>query len=221
MTGTMAMYSRVDTNETGASYNSIKSFDSKTFSIGAGYTLSQSQSTNVSSATVSYSSTMGVSYVGQIDGAGGFTTTFASTTGSGSFSSTSTGAGTFGSSRTFGDLNNYISGIRPAWIPAAGSGMPPGEYWMGYQFQTTSGSTGSYSLNAVAQLSLPGMLFYTASSNNYLELGNPTALTTSNWRLGFGSISASSLTTGNIAMSQISTMASNASLYFAIMGQTK
>lgn len=221
MTGTMALYHRADTNEAGVSYNSINSFDSKTFSIGAGYTLSQSQSTNASSATVSYSSTAAVSYIGQIDGNGGFTTTFQSTSATGSFSSTSTAAGTFGSSIVMAAPYSYLSGIRPVWVPASGTALPPGEYWMGYQFQTTTGSTGSYSLNAVAQISLPSMLFYTASTNNYLEIGNSVPFTTSNWRPGFGSLSASSLTTGNIALSQLSNMASNASLYFAIQGQTK
>ena len=221
MTGTVALFSRVNTNETNASFNSIASFYSRSYSIGAGYTLSQSQSTNVSSATVSYSSTAAVSFVGPIDSTGGFTTTFQSTSTTGSFSSTSTGAGTFGSSIVMAAPYSYLSGLRPLWVPGPGSNMPPGEYWIGYQYNTTTGSTGSYSLHAVAQMSLPGQLFFTASTNNFLEIGNSVPFTTSNWRLGFGSLSASSLTTGAIGLSQISNMASNASQYFAIYGHTK
>lgn len=221
MTGMVALYSRVNTVETNASFNSIVSYYSKSYTMGAGYTLSQSQSTNVSSATVSYSSTAAVSFVGQIDSTGGFTTTFQSTSTTGSFSSTSTGAGTFGSSIVMAAPYSYLSGIRPVWVPGPGTNMPPGEYWLGYQFQTTTGSTGSYSLQAPCQMSLPGQVFFTISTNNFLEIGNSVPFTTSNWRLGFGSLSASSLTTGNIGLSQISNMASNASQYFAIYGHTK
>lgn len=221
ISGTVLMFSRVNTNETNASYNSIITYDSKSYSMGAGYTISQSQSTNVSSATVSFSTTAGVSYIKNIDAAGGFTTSFVTNSSTGSFSSTSTGAGTFGSSFIFAAPYSYMSGIRPLWVPASGTNMTAGEQWIGVIQSTGTGSTGSYSMQAVAQMSTPAFLYFTASTNNFLELGSSVAITTSNWRIGFGSYSASSNTTAAIPLSQVSNMVSNASLYFALIGHTK
>ena len=51
------------------------------------------------------------------------------------------------------------------------------------------------------------MLYFTGSTNNYLELGNSVAITTSNYLHRFGSYSASSQTTTAIPLSQVSLMA--------------
>ena len=218
-TGTVILFSRANTNETNASYNSIISFQSDTYSISAGYSSSVSWSTNASSCSVSWTTSAAVGFIKNIDGNGGFTTSFTGTSGSSTFSSTSTNANSFSSTYIMSLPYAHMSGIRPLFVPG-GYALAPGEYWLGMVQSSTSGSTNDSRIvrNAVM---VPSMLYFTASSNNYAELGNSVAMTTSNYRIGFGSHSASSLTTTNIGLSQVSLMGSNASLYFALDGKTQ
>jgi hypothetical protein len=222
-TGTVVMFTRVNTNETNASYQSLASLAgySDTYSFGAGYSASVSWSTNVSSATASWTTSGAVSYIKNIDGAGGFTTTSTGTSGSSTFSSTSNAANSFSSSYIMSFPYAHLSGMRPVFVPGPGAAMTPGEYWIGIQHNTTSGST-NMSLQRPLLYASQGALFFTASSNNsYLEIGNSANIATSNWRPGFGSLSASSLTTGTFGLTAITSMASNASIYFAIDGKTQ
>ena len=218
LTGTVVMFSRVNTNETNASYNSIVSFASDSYSMSAGYSSSVSWSTNVSSCTASWTTSGAVGFIKNIDAAGNFTTSSSGTSGSSTFSSTSTNANSFSSTYIMSFPYAHMSGVRPLFVPG-GVDFVPGEYWIGHQHNTQSGSTNDSRIarNAVMQ---PSMLYFTISTNNYMEIGNSVAMTTSNFRAGFGSHSASSLTTGNMALSQVSLMASNASLYFALDGKT-
>ena len=216
--GTVLMFSRVNTNETNASYNSIVSFQSDSYSMSAGYSSSVSWSTNASSCTVSFTTSAAVGFIKSIDGAGGVTTGSSGQSGSSSFSSTSTNANSFSSSFAMSMPYAHMSGIRPVWVPG-GFEIAPGEYWLGIIQSSNSGSTNDSRIvrNAIM---VPSMLYFTASTNNYLEVGNSVAISTSNYRIGFGSHSASSLTTTQMGLSQISWMASNASLYFALDGKT-
>ena len=219
-TGTLALFTRVNTNETNASFGSIASLSSASYSIGAGYTAAVSWSTNASSATASVSTSAAFSYIKNIDSNGGFTTTATSTNGSTSFSSTSTGVGSFSSSFVMSFPYAHFSGVRPVRVPGWSNPVSNGEYWLMMQQSTATGST-NMSLQRNAVMSSPGALYFTASSNNsYLEYGVSSNIASANWRSGFGSYSASSNTTAAIALSAITSMSSNASLYFAGVGHT-
>ena len=218
ISGTVIMFSRANTNETNASYNSIISFASNSYSMSAGYSSSVSWSTNVSSCSVSFTTSAAMGFIKNIDATGGFTTGSTGLSGSSSFSSTSNNANSFSSTYAMTFPYAHMSGVRPLYVQA-GVDMVPGEYWIGHIQSSNSGSTNDSRIvrNAVMQ---PAMLYFTISTNNYMEIGNSVAITTSNFRPGFGSHSASSLTTGQIGLSQVSTMASNASMYFALDGRT-
>ena len=110
----------------------------------------------------------------------------------------------------------HLSGVRPTIFPGDGNTIGPNDYWLGVIQSSASGST-NMSLQRNAAMT-PGMLYFTGSTNPYAEIGNSVAITTSNQRLGFGSYSASSQTTTAIPLNQVSTMASNASLWFAMAG---
>ena len=217
---TALWFSRVATNETAASYGSIVTFDSKTYSLGQAYSASVSWSTNASSATATVTTSWGVSYIENIDGAGGVTTSSTGASGSTSFSSTSTNANSFSSSFVLSGPYQHVSGIRPVFIPQAGSAMPAGEYWLGLVQSVNTGSTNMSLQRPISYVS-QGMVCFTGSAqNSYLEYGASANMSTSNYRPGFGSYSASSNTTGNIALTQISLMASNESIWFAVAGKT-
>ena len=218
--GTLYMMSRLSTNEADANYLSIQSFDSKTYSQSAGYSVSVSWSTNVSSATASWTTSGAIGWIQKIDGAGGITSSSSGTSGSSTFSSTSTNANSFSSSYIMSFPYAHYSGFRPQYVPGSGTQVPPGFYWLAMVQSTSTGST-NYSLQRVAMLSSPGLLYFTATTNNYMEIGNSVAITSSNWRPGFGSYSASSNMTTAIPLTAISAMASNASIYFALDGNTK
>ena len=220
MSGTQLFFSRKNTNETNADFSNLVTFASDTYSMSAGYSASVSWSTAVSSATASVTTSVGVGFIKNIDGAGGVTTTATATSGSTTFSSTSTNANSFSSSFILSFPYAHFSGVRPVFIPADGTNQPPGEYWYGNIQSTTTGSTNMV-LQSVAFMSGGGVLYRTETTNNYMEIGNSVAITSSNWRPGFGSYSASSQTTTTIPLSQISAMASNASLYFALAGLTR
>ena len=220
-TMTALWFSRVNTNETNASYNSIVSFDSKTYSLGQGYSASVSWSTNASSATASVTTSWGVSYINNIDSAGNITTSSTGTTGSTSFSSTSTNANSFSSSFVLSAPYAHVSGIRPIYFPQAGSNVGGGEYWLGLIQSTNTGST-NMSLQRPLSYATVGIVAFTGSTqNSFLEYGNSANLSTSNIRPGYGSYSASSNTTAAIPLSQVSILGSNASVWFAIAGRTK
>lgn len=220
-TMTALWFSRVNTNETNASYNSIISFDSKTYSLGQGYSASVSWSTNASSATASVTTSWAVSYINNIDSAGNITTASTGTTGSTSFSSTSTNANSFSSSFVLSAPYAHVSGIRPIYFPQAGSNVAGGEYWLGLIQSTNTGST-NMSLQRPLSYATQGIIAFTGSTqNSFLEYGNSNNLSTSNIRPGYGSYSASSNTTAAIPLSQVSILGSNASVWFAIAGRTK
>lgn len=218
MTGTVALFSRSNTVEGNASSATIRSMFSVTTTFSQGMTVSQSQSTNAGSATVSYTTTAGVAFLKNIDTLGGVTYSTVTTSGSGSFSSNSTAANSFSSSINNSVFNNLISGVRPWHAPGRSYPFPAGEYWLGVQINSAGGSTGIASIDRAVSMTTHAFMHFTASTNNYLEIGNSANLSTSNWRPGFGSYSGTASTTGNVALSQISTMASNASLYFAGIG---
>ena len=214
--GTLLMFSRLNTAPGNASFNSIQSFKSFTVSMSAGYSASVSWSTNASSATASWTTSAAVGFLQSINSTGGVT--FGSTTASGSstFSSTSTNANSFSSSYIMSFPYAHLSGVRPTIFPGDGNTIGPNDYWLGVIQSSASGST-NMSLQRNAAMT-PGMLYFTGSTNPYAEIGNSVAITTSNQRLGFGSYSASSQTTTAIPLNQVSTMASNASLWFAMAG---
>ena len=95
LTGTALFFTRNNTNETHASYNSLNTYSSTTYSMSAGYTAAMTWSTNVSSCTISVSTTAGIGAIKSIDGAGNITTTGYLSNGSTSFSSTSTNQNSF------------------------------------------------------------------------------------------------------------------------------
>lgn len=218
--GTVLLFSRVNTNETHASYNSIQTSASQTYSMSAGYSASVSWSTNVSSATASWTTSGALGWLQNIDGAGGTTSSTSGTSGSSTFSSTSTNANSFSSSYIFSFPYAHLSGMRPIWVAGGGGNQSAQEYWIGVIQSTQTGST-NMSLQRPMLYASIGMLYFTASSNNsYLEYGNSAAISSSNWRLGFGSYSASSNTTAAIGLTAITSMSSNASMYFALDGHT-
>jgi hypothetical protein len=218
-TGTVVLFSRVNTNETATNFNNIISMSSASYSMSAGYSVSVSWSTAVSSATASWTTSGNVGFIKNIDSNGGVTTSFSGTSGSSTFSSTSTAANSFSSSYVMSFPYAHLSGIRPLNVPGSTQVVPPGDYWLGIMQSTNTGST-NYALQRVAMMTSPGMLYFTASSNNYAEIGNSVAFTTSNWRLGFGSYGTPGNTTTSIGLTGVSTMASNASMYVALIGHT-
>ena len=218
--GTVLLFSRLNTNATNASFGSIQTFNSTSYTVSAGYSLSVSWSTNASSATASWTTSAAVGYINNIGSNGAITTTAQTQSGSSTFSSTSTNANSFSSSYGMSFVHPFLTGLRPLFIPHSSGTVAPNEYYIGIIQSTATGST-NYAELTRPMVTSPVMLYFTASSNNYLEIGNSVAITTSNYRNGFGSYSSSGNTTTAIALSQISQMASNASLYFALDGYTK
>lgn len=217
---TALWFSRVNTNETNASYNSIVTFDSKTYSLGQGYSASVAWGMNTSSASCSVTTSWGISFIKNIDGAGGITTGSSGTSGSTTFSTTSTNINSFSSSFVLSGPYAHVSGIRPIFFPQAGSNLSAGEYWMGLIQSTNTGSTNMSLQRPLSYATQAFIAFSGSTQNSYLEYGNSVNMSTSNYRPGFGSYSASSNTTANIALSQISILASNESIWFAAAGKT-
>lgn len=218
--GTVLLFSRLNTNNTNASFGSIQTFNSTSYTLSAGYSLSVSWSTNASSASASWTTSAAVGYIANIGSDGAITTTASTQSGSSTFSSTSTNANSFSSSYVMSFPYGHLSGIRPLYLPHSSGSLAPNEYYIGLIQSTQTGTTNNGPLTRIL-VTNPGMLYFTASSNNYMEIGKSVAITTSNYRLGFGSYSSSGNTTTAIALSQVSIMASNASLYFALDGYTK
>ena len=220
-TGTLVYFTRVNTNETNASFNSIASQFSTTWSQSAGYSASVSWSTAGSSATASVTTSGAMGFVSNIDSNGAVTTGSTGTSGSTSFSSTSTNANSFSSSFALSFVWSGMSGLRAVYVPGGGTNLPAGEWWLGIAQSTATGSTNMGILMSCASMSDAGRMVFTNISQNYMEFGNSAAFTTSGMRPMYGSYSASSNTTSTLALSQFSSMASNAALYFALDGRTK
>jgi hypothetical protein len=221
--GTILLFSRVNTNVTNASYNSIISFDSKTYFVGGGYSATLSNlgfGVGSSSGGVTMTTAGGVSFIQNIDSVGGFTTTATTTSGTVQFSSSSTNQNSFSTTFGFSFINAHMTGMRPLFVPGTSTNLNAGGYWLGLIQSSQTGSTG-YSFQR-AVISAASMLYFTGSNQgSYLEMGSPSNIASSNYRLGFGSYSASSNTTAAIPLSAITSMVNNASLWFAIVGQTR
>jgi trimeric autotransporter adhesin len=225
LTGTVLIFSRIQTNPTGASFNSLISMYSNTYSLSAGYSASCSWNANVSSATNSVTTAYSIGFPGTIGSDGAVTYGNTGTTGTTSFSSTSTNQNSFSSSFQLTQVYSHFSGLRAIYMPAGSTlgttALPPAEYWLGVLQSTTWGSTNMPSLGSCASMSDAGRLHFTASTNNFLEIGNSVAFTTSGIRPIFGSANVSSGTTGNLALSTFSSISSYASMWFALDGRSK
>jgi hypothetical protein len=225
LSGTYLIFSRVQTQKSGASYNSIVSAYSNTYTVSAGYSASCSWNANVSSATNSVTTAYSVGFPQSIGSDGAVTYGNTGTTGTTSFSSTSTNANSFSSSFALAQVYSHLSGIRAVFIPAGtslGTGaIAPGEYWFGLIQSTTWGSTNMPSLGSCASMSDAGRLFFTASTNNYMEIGNSVAFTTSGIRPQYGSANVSSATTTHINLATFSSISSYASMWFVLDGRSK
>lgn len=88
---------------------------------------------------------------------------------------------------------------------------------------TNTGSTNMGLQQVAIGNNQPNLIYFAGwnTNNSYLEIGQSQNLSTSNWRLGYGSYSSSGNTSTQIALTQISQMQSNASMYFVIDGNTK
>jgi hypothetical protein len=217
-TGTVALFSRVSTNETSPSFTNIVSFVSSTYSFGVGNSVSASWSTNASSATCSWTTSGALSYIQHIDGNGAITTASIGTSGSSTFSSTSTNANSFSASYSNSFGSQVLSGVRPIQMPFNTGALAPGEYWLMHVHSTNSGST-NYSQQRLCQQNAAGFVYYTTNTSGYAEIGNTATNATSNLKWGIGSYSNAAATTTTIGLTQM-TAFSNASLYFILNGQT-
>ena len=218
--GTVLLFSRFNTNETHASFNNIQTFYSNTYSVGAGYSATVKWSMATSSASISVTTSGAVSYIANVDTAGNITTSATTSSNSTTFSSTSTNAQTISSSFILSFPYAHRSGFRPIFAPMSDTLVSPGQYWVGLQQSTATGST-NFSLQNVARIVSEHLLVYTVTTNNYAEIGNSVAITSSNWRLGFGSHSNTSGTTTTMGLTAISAMTSNASVWLALNGNTR
>jgi hypothetical protein len=204
LSGTMGLFSRLSTG-TNTNSSRLASFDSTTFSYGLGISNSCSWSTNASSATVSWTTSGAISFISNIDSAGGITTGSVGSTGSSTFSSTSTNANSFSSSYAMTFASQFMSGFRPLYIPNAAT-LVPGEYWAALIFSTATGST-NYSLQRIVQCN-PGIVAYTTATSGYIEFGTNASTANTNLSGGWGSYSASSNSTAasGIPITNISNM---------------
>jgi hypothetical protein len=223
LTGTVLIFSRIQTNPAAASFNSLISMYSNTYTLSAGYSASCSWNANVSSATNSITTAYSIGFPGTIGSDGAVTYGNTGTTGTTSFSSTSTNQNSFSSSYQLTQVYSHFSGLRAVYMPAGNTlgttALPPAEYWLGVIQSTTWGSTNMPTLGSCASMSDAGRLHFTASTNNFLEIGNSVAFTTSGIRPMFGSANVSSGTTGNLALNTFSSLSSYASMWFALDGR--
>jgi hypothetical protein len=220
--GTWGVFSRKATDQTNADYSRILSFISGTYTHSYGVSQSASWSTNASSATVSVTMSNLAGFLSQINSAGAITTTNAGTSYSTSFSSTSTNQNSFSSS--FSDASTsgsrMFSGMRPVYFPMATTVLSPGDYWLMHIQSTTSGSTNNSRLDRYCMQADAGYLAYQTSNQGVLPIGSSTTLGSTNYMFGIGSHSASSASTTTMALTAISSLASNMSQYFMAHGQT-
>lgn len=192
--------------------------------IGAGMTVSVTQSTNASSCTVSYSTTVGIFFPISIGSNGNVTYTTLTTGGNGNFSTTSTGLSTFSSSFGNTSIWRQFSGLRPVFSPAPGSTlqtMAAGEVIYGLLVNTTSGTTGSYTLTRIPNLAFSNVVYTTSAS--YIEIGGSATsnfISTNIYGGGYGSITGNSTASITNATgfneSIVNNMGSNASLWVAL-----
>lgn len=203
--GTMLLLSRVSAG-TNVNSSNIVTFFSNTFDITIGMSCSVSQSTNVSSATVSVTTSGIITFISSIDTNGGQTTGSSGSSGSTSFSSTSTNGATFSSSfaMTFG--SQVMSRWRPVIMGMGTSLNASNDYWLGIIQQSSTAST-NYSLQRLVNFGVQSYVGQPLFSGNnaWAQLGYNGALggANSNWLPGLGSI-ASSVSTTTFASSNIS-----------------
>ena len=219
-TGTFALFSRKNTDPTQADWSRILSFKSGTYSYGYGVSATVSWSTNASSCTGTVTTSGVGSFVSQIDTAGNITTTTSGSSSSTSFSSTSTNQNSFSTSFSQSHGSQLFSGVRPVFFPFASTVIGPGEYWLMNIQSTTSNQTNNTRFDRLCAQMDAGMIVYQTSNQGYLRHGDTAAEATTNFKWGVGSHSASSNSTTTIALTDISSLASNASHYFIVHGQT-
>ena len=217
LSGTVWLMSQLSTGSVAQS-SALVSFFSTNYSLGMGHSISASWSTNVSSATLSYTTSQAISFVSKIDVSGNFTTGSFGTSGSGSGSTTSTNANSFSTSFVASFASQVMSQVRPLLIPA-GTSLSPGGYWLAHAQSSATGST-NLSLQRNLFLSSPGIVAYTTNTSGYAEIGSSATIQSSNYRWGIGSYSASSNMTTAIPLSAISAQ-SNYSHYFNMLCQSK
>ena len=216
-TGTLLLFSRVSTG-TNVNSSNIVSFYSNSYSFSVGVSHSVTWSTNVSSATASFSSTGKCGFISSIDSLGGMTTGSFSSSNSSTFSSTSNAQNSFSASHVNSFLSAMMSGQRMLFAPFATS-LPPGEYWLGHIYSSNSGTTAyNHSRNMSVAVSFAG--FQSFTNTNYLEIGSSVAFSSSNIIPGWGSYSASSQTSTTIALSAISVQG-GFQTFFNMMAQVK
>ena len=215
--GTVLLYSRVSTG-TNINSSQIVSFASNTYSYGVGIYQSASWSTNVSSATASYTTSGQISFITSIGSNGAVTTTSTGTSGSSTFTSTSTNANSFSTSFSNSFASQFLSGVRPFYVPMATS-MGPGEYWMAHIRSTNTGTTNAAGLSGIP-VQNAGIIAYTTNTSGFLEIGATQSVVSSNVVQGWGSYSSSGNTTTTIALSAISQM-SNYQTWFNAMAEIK
>lgn len=209
-TWTLALWSRVST---GSNVNSsqIITFYSNTYTTSAGMTAAVSWSTNVSSCTVSVSTTQNFGFVSKIDSQGNFTTGVTSSSSTGSSSSTSTNQNSF--SFDPGGAGSFVSRIylgnnsRLVVIPF-GTTLSPGEYWLGFNLTTSSGST-NYSLQRplVGSNSAPNIRVFAIPNINaqsLVLLGSSSSFSSTTMMQMWGTMTQTSATTTTQAASDIS-----------------
>ena len=218
--GTFGLFSRKNTAQKAADYSNILSFKSGTYSYSYGVSAAVSWSTNASSVTGTVTTTGAGGFINAIDTAGGVTTSSSSSSSSTTFSSTSTNQNSFSTSftNTYGSV--LFSGIRPNFFPMASMILTPGDYWLMHIQSSTSGQTNNTRFDRLCAQIDGGIIWYQTSNQGYLRYGDTAAEATSNLKFGLGSYSSSGNTTTTVALTAITSVASNASMYFIAHGQT-
>ena len=215
---TAVLFSRSQTNATQASYNSIVTFFSTNYTTSYGMSATWSNSTNVSSATVRVTHSFQWGGIQNLDMNGGSTTFGTGLTSSTSITSNSTNLNSFSNSFVLSIGSQQMSGPRFQHIPFNTS-LSPGDYWIGFILSTTSNSNVISRMER--QVMQNGALVCFATMNSgYYEMGQTAAISSFNNRYGQGSYSNSAGTTGTIALSNITSYVSNATIYFQLNGLT-
>lgn len=202
--GTALLFSRQSSGTTANSSNII-SFYSNTFSYGVGYSATYSNSTNVSSMTLRFTTSAAASFISQIDGSGNITTGSSGTSNSSSFTSTTTAASTFSSTFIMSFASQVYSNIRALTVPF-NTTLSAGEYWFAHLASTSSGSTNLPFQNICRPLSNPQMVVFTTNTAPYAALGNTATTGNTNFVQGWGSYGTSGNTTSTIPLTNISNL---------------
>ena len=218
-TQTIMLFSRQSTG-TAANSSNLISFFSTSNTMSMGMFASVSWAANVSSATMSVSTSNAFGFAfSQIGSNGAVTSGSTSSSGSTTASSTTTNANTSSSSYGNSFASAYFSSVRAQAFPF-GVTMPSGEYWLGVQESTSSAST-NYSLQNLVNLGLVQVLGFTSNTFGYIDIGTQIATTAnSNIVQGWGSGAISGVTTTTFPITSISNM-SQARTYYAFYGNSK